>query len=233
MDTTTERNRGHVKPVQRLYGFLLIALFFIPGCASNIKNISPDLRPAESVLVGYIETVPVLWEYSLYEEKSGTDDQIEIAGMGYGLTKEGKLQNQGYLFKVIRPGSYILRLQKTIAGRYAYDDILRLEIPEGKLVYFGTVKVVVDEVLLDQSQLRSRTANRAPMMFKYHFVAIDEDETLRQFAKQYPEAYSSYKEKIIRIQAPSRPKQYILRPHPSPLAANIPRTHEDPFLMLP
>ena len=92
---------------------------------------------------------------------------------------------------------------------------MRLEIPEGKLVYFGTVKVVVDEVLIDQSQLRSRTANKAPMMFKYYFVAIDEDETLRQFEKQYPQAYASYKGKIIRIQTlPGRNSSSSARTHP-------------------
>jgi hypothetical protein len=184
--------------VRRLYYIILIIPIFLPGCARNIKNISTHFNPTESIIVGHIETVPVLWEYSLYEERSKTEDQIEIAGMGFGLTKAGKLQNQGYLFKIVRPGTYILRLQKMIGGQYDHDNILRFDVPEGKLVYFGTIKLVIDNVL-GPSQRSYSMPNKTLMMLKYHFVGIVEDETLKLFADQYPQAYSSYKDKIIRI----------------------------------
>ncbi len=182
--------------MKRLYYLILIIPFFLPGCTRNIKNISADFNPTESIIVGRIETVPVLREFSLYEERSKTEDQIEIEGMGFGLTKASKLQNQGYIFKIVRPGTYILRLHKTIGGEYAHDAILRFQVPEGKLIYFGTIKVVIDKYSMP---------NKAPMMFKYHFVGIDEDETLKHFENQYPQAYSSYKDKIIRIPSRSRP----------------------------
>ena len=198
--------------MKRLCYLILIILFFLPGCTRNIKNISTDFNPTESIIVGYIETVPVLWEFSLYEERSKTEDQIEIAGMGFGLTKASKLQNQGYLFKIVRPGTYILRLRKLIGGKYDQDDILRFEVPEGKLVYFGTIKVVIDNVLFP-SLRRYGMPNNTPMMFKYHFVRIDEDETLKHFENQYPQAYSSYKDKIIRIPSSSRPTYITLLPN--------------------
>jgi len=198
--------------MKRLCYLILIILFFLPGCTRNIKNISTDFNPIESIIVGYIETVPVLWEFSLYEERSETEDQIEIAGMGFGLTKESKLQNQGYLFKIVRPGTYILRLRKLIGGKYDQDDLLRFEVPEGKLVYFGTIKVVIDNVLFP-SLRRYGMPNNTPMMFKYHFVRIDEDETLKHFENQYPQAYSSYKDKIIRIPSSSRPTYITLLPN--------------------
>ena len=124
------------------YCLILIIPFFLPGCATNIKNISADYNPTESIIVGRIETVPSFWDFSLYEEGSKTEDQIEIAGMGFGLTRASKLQNQGFLFKIVRPGTYILRLKKVIGGEYAQDNILRFRVPEGRLVYFGTIKVV-------------------------------------------------------------------------------------------
>ena len=188
---------------KRLYCLILIIPFFLPGCTGNIKNISADIHPTESIIVGRIETVPVLREFSLFEERSKTEDQIEIEGMGFGLTKAGKLQNQGYLYKIVRPGTYILRLRKTIGGEYAQDDILRFEVPEGRLVYFGTIKVVIDGYGM---------SNMTSMRFKYHFVGIDEDETLKHFENQYPQAYSSYKDKIIRIPSRSRPTYMTLLP---------------------
>jgi hypothetical protein len=198
--------------MKRLFFIILLILFFLPGCARNIRNISTDINPTESIIVGHIETVPVLWEFSLYEEKSKTEDQIDIAGEGFGLTKASKLQNQGYIFKIVRPGIYVLRLQKRIGGRNNHDNILRFEVPEGKLVYLGTIKIVIDNVSVP-SFPRNRMPNETSMMFKYHFAGIDEDETLRHFADQYPQAYSSYKDKIIRIPSSSRPTYVTLLPN--------------------
>jgi hypothetical protein len=184
-------------------------LFFLPGCAKNIRNISLDINPAESIIVGHIETVPVLWEFTLFEEKSKTEDQIDIAGEGFGLSKASKLQNQGYIFKIVRPGSYVLRLQKKIAGGYNHDNILRFDVPEGKLIYLGTIKIVIENVSVPSFPRYGRP-NEASMMFKYRYAGIDEDETLRHFADQYPQAYLSYKDKIIRIPSSSRPKYVTL-----------------------
>lgn len=194
-------NKGDEKLLKRLYSVILIIPFFLPGCTRNIKNISADFHPTESLIVGRIETVPVLRDFTLFEERSKTEDQIEIAGMGFGLTKAGKLQNQGYLYKIVRPGTYVLRIRKELGGEYVQDDILRIEVPKGKLVYFGTIKIVIDTVVSP-----SPRGYKTPMMFKYHFVGINEDETLKHFENQYPEAYSAYKDKIIRIPSPSRPK---------------------------
>jgi len=198
--------------MKKLYYLMLIIPFFLPGCTRNIKNISTDFNPTESIIVGHIETVPGLREFKLYEEVSKTEDQIEIAGMGFGLTKASKLQNQGYIFKMVRPGTYILRLQKMIEGKYDQDNILRFKVPEGKLVYFGTIKVVIDNVL-GPSLRRYNGPNQSAMIFKYHFVGIDEDETLKLFENQYPQTYSSYKDKIIRIPSSSRPTFMTLLPN--------------------
>jgi hypothetical protein len=197
--------------MKRLFFITLLILFFLPGCTTNIRNVSADISPTESIIVARIETVPVFWKFSLYEEKSETEDQIDIEGEGYGLTEASKLQNQGYIFKVVRPGIYILRLQKRIGDKYDQDNILRFEVPEGKLVYFGTIKIVIDNVTVP-SLPRYRMPNATSMMFKYHYAGIDEDETLKHFADQYPEAYSSYKDKIIRIPFLSRPKHVTLSP---------------------
>jgi hypothetical protein len=140
----------------------------------------------------------VFWEFSLHEEKSKTEDQIDIAGEGFGLTKASKLQNRGYIFKIVRPGFYILRLQKRIGDRYDQDSILRVEVPEGRLVYFGTIKIVIDDVSVP-SLRRYRMPNETSMVFRYHYAGINEDETLKLFADQYPLVYSSYKDKIMRI----------------------------------
>ena len=197
--------------MKRLFFVTLLILFFLPGCTRNIRNVSTDISPSESILVGHIETVPVLWEFSLYEEESETEDQIDVEGKGYGLTKASKLQNQGYIFKIVRPGIYILRLQKRIGDRYDQDNILRFEVPEGKLVYFGTIRIVIDNVTVPSLQ-RYRMPNVTSMMFKYRYAGIDEDETLKHFADQYPQVYSSYKDKIIRISFSSRPKHVTLLP---------------------
>jgi hypothetical protein len=187
----------------------MLILLFLPGCTRNIRNISTDISPTESIVVGHIETVPALWEFSLYEEESKTEDKIDIAGEGFGLTKTSKLQNQGYIFKIVRPGIYILRLQKRTGDRYDQDNILRFEVPEGKLVYFGTMKIVIDNVSVP-SLRKYRMPNETSMMFKYHYAGIDEDETLKHFANQYPQVYSSYKDKIIRILFPSRSRHVTL-----------------------
>jgi hypothetical protein len=190
-----KRNENVMK---RLFPTILLILFFFPGCVGNIRNVSTDISPTESIIVGHIETIPVLWEFSLYEEKSKMEDQIDIAGKGYGLTKANKAQNQGYIFKIVRPGIYVFRLNRKIGGRYEQENILRFEVPEGKLVYLGTIKIVIDNVLVPSLRGYS-TANNAPIMFKYHFVGIVEDETLKLFEDQYPQIYSSYKDKIIRL----------------------------------
>jgi hypothetical protein len=197
--------------MKKLFFIILLILLFLPGCTRNIRNVSTDISPTESIFVGHIETVPVLWEFSLYEENSKIEDQIDIAGEGFGLTKASKLQNQGYIFKIVRPGIYILRLQKRTGGRYDQDNILRFEVPEGKLVYFGTIKIVIDNVSVPSLQ-RYRMPNETSMMFKYHYAGIDEDETLKHFADQYPEVYSSYKDKIIRIPFSSRSTHVTLLP---------------------
>ena len=196
-----EPDRGDEKLLKKVYFLIFIIPFFLPGCTRNIKNISADVHPTESLIVGRIETVPVLREFALFEERSKTEDRIEIAGMGFGLTKAGKLENQGYLYKIVRPGTYVLRIHKELGGEYAQDDILRIEVPKGKLVYFGTIKIVIDTVAS-----KSPRGYETTMMFKYHFVGINEDDTLKHFENQYPEAYSAYKDKIIRIPSPSRPK---------------------------
>jgi len=190
--------------MKKLFFIIMLILLSLSGCTRNIRNVSTDISPSESLFVGHIETVPALWEFSLYEEKSKTEDQIDIAGEGFGLTRAGKLQNQGYIFKIVRPGVYVLRLQKKTGGKYNYDNILRLEVQEGKLVYFGTIRVVIDNLSMPSFQ-RYRMPNETPMRFKYHYAAIDEDETLKHFADQYPQAYSSYKDKIVRIPSFSRP----------------------------
>jgi hypothetical protein len=197
--------------MKRLFFIILLILLFLPGCTRNIRNVSQDINPNESIFVGRIETVPVLWEFSLYEENSKIEDQLDIEGEGFGLTKASKLQNQGYIFKIVHPGIYILRLQKRIGARYEQDNILRFEVPEGKLVYFGTIKIVIDNVAVP-SLPRYRMPNVTSMMFKYHYAGIDEDETLKLFADQYPEAYSSYKDKIIRIPLSSRSTHVTLCP---------------------
>ncbi|HET6459807.1 MAG TPA: hypothetical protein VFG29_03360 [Syntrophales bacterium] len=194
--------------MKRLFFIILLILFFLPGCTRNIRNVSTDISSNESILVGRIETVPVLWEFSLYEEKSQTQDQIDIEGEGFGLTKARKLQNQGYVFKVVRPGIYVLRVQKKIEGGYDQDNILRFEVPEGKLVYFGTIKIVIDKIMVP-SLPGNRMPNVASMKFNYHYAGIDEDETLKLFADQYPQAYSSYKDKIIRVLFSSRSKTHV------------------------
>jgi hypothetical protein len=186
------------------YLYILVSLFFALGCARNIKNISADISPADSVIVGRIETVPVLWEFNLYEEKSNTEDQVSIAGKGYGLSEASKLQNQGYLFKIAGPGIYILRLQKRLKDNYEYDDILRFEVPKGNLVYFGTIRVVIDHVAAPYSR-EDRKSGNTSIAFKYHYERIDEDGTLKHFEALYPEIYSSYKDKIIWIPSSSRP----------------------------
>ncbi len=197
--------------MKRLLFITLLILFFLPGCTRNIRNVSTDISPTESIVVGRIETVPVLWEFSLYEENSETEDRIDIEGKGFGLTKASKLQNQGYIFKIVRPGIYVLRLQKRIEGIYDQDNILRFEVPEGKLVYFGTIKIVIDNISVP-SFPRYRMPNLTSMMFKYHYAGIDEDETLKYFADQYRQVYSSYKDKIIRAPFSSRPKHVTLLP---------------------
>jgi hypothetical protein len=55
-------------------------------------------------------------------------------------------------------------------------------------------------------------SKRTPIAFKYHYVHINEDDTLKYFADQYPLAYSAYKGKFIRISPPSQPKYLILHP---------------------
>ncbi|MEI7638063.1 MAG: hypothetical protein WCJ37_12210 [Syntrophus sp. (in: bacteria)] len=192
------------------YLYILFILFFLLGCSSNIKNISTDMSSTDSIIVGHIETVPVLWEFCLYEEKSKTEDQIDIAGEGFGLSKASKLQNQGYIFKIARPGTYILRLQKRIEDKTVHDHILRFELPKGKLVYLGTIRVVIDHV--DQPFQVNKMSKGTPIAFKYHYVHIDEGETLKHFEDQYPQVYSSYKDKIIRIPSSSRPTYVILLP---------------------
>jgi len=208
--------------VKRLLSLSALILFILPGCAGNIRNISTGFDPAESVIVGHIQTVPVLWDFILYDEKSHRESSVEIAGEGYGLTQASQLQNQGYIFKMIRPGSYMLRLRKVSGGKYAYDDILHFDIPPGTLIYFGTIKVAVDQVVLDPSRLRTDRAGQAPLMFRYRFVGADEDDTLQQFAKQYPGTYEAYKSRIVRIQSRSpsrRPRDYIYLPTMPPPAA--------------
>lgn len=171
------------------------------GCARNIHSIPLEFRSTDSIIVGRIETVPVLWEFSLYEENSDAEDRVDIEGESFGLTKAGKLQNQGYLFKMASPGTYTLRLQK---GFRNHDDILRFDVPKGSLVYFHTIRVVIDRV--EPSFQGGRTSKGVPLAFKYHYEHIDEDETLRHFADQYPQAYSLYKDKVIRVPSRSRPK---------------------------
>ena len=180
MSWVAKLSKRNEKLMKRLFFIVLLILFFLPGCTKNIRNVSTDITPTESILVGHIETVPVLWEFSLYEEKSKTEDQIDIAGEGFGLTKASKLQNQGYIFKSVRPGIYILRLQKRIGGRYDQDNIFRFEVPEGKLVYLGTIKIVIDNVAVP-SLPRYRMPNETSMMFKYHYAGIVEDETLKLY----------------------------------------------------
>lgn len=184
--------------MKKLFAIIPLILFFFSGCIGNIRNVSPDISPTESIIVGHIETVPVLWEFNLYEERSKTEDQIDIAGEGYGLSKASKMQNQGYIFKIVRPGIYILRRNKNIGGRYEQENILRFEVPEGKLVYFGTIKIVIDNVSVP-SLPTYRMPNTTPMMLKYHYLGIVEDETLKLFEDQYPQIYLSYKDKIMRI----------------------------------
>jgi hypothetical protein len=188
---------------------ILMILFFLAGCSTNIKNISADLDPAESIIVGRIETVPGFRDFSLYEAGSKTEDQIEIAGAGFGLTRASKLQNQGFLFKIVRPGTYILRLKKVIGGEYAQDDIVRFGVPEGRLVYFGTIRIVIDGYSMP---------HQTPVMFKYHFAGIDENETLKYFANQYPQAFSAYEGRIIRILSHRRPTHMTYFPEVSSLA---------------
>jgi hypothetical protein len=202
--------RKKEQPVKRIFRVLPLILLVLSGCAANIRNVSSDIKPAESVVVGRIQTVPIFWDFGLFEERSKTEDRIEIAGSGYGVTKASRLQNEGYVFKTIRPGVYMLRLRKVQDGEYANDDILRIQVDAGSLVYFGTVKVVVDEVIVDPSQLHARALNRAPLKLKYHFVGIDEEATLRHFEKQYPEAYAAFKKRIVRIRSKALPKEYIL-----------------------
>jgi hypothetical protein len=189
------------------YLFILLLLLPLSGCAGNIKNISADISPKESILVGYIKTVPVLWEFSLYEEKSKAEDQIDIGGKEYGFTEASKLQHQGYLFKIARPGSYTLRLHKKNENGAGYDNILHFEVPEGKLVYFGTVRVVIDNVAPPSFQ-GDRTPHSFSVKFKYHFEVIDEDETLKHFADRYPQVYSVYEDMIMRVPSPAQP-QYL------------------------
>jgi len=197
--------------MKRLFFIIPLIVFFLPGCTRNIRNVSTSISPTESIVVGRIETLPVLWEFSLYEENSKIEDQIDIEGEGFGLTKASKLQNQGYIFKIVRPGIYILRLQRRIGDRYAQDNIFRFEVPEGKLVYFGTIRIVIDNVAVPFSP-RYKMPNVTSMMFKYHYAGIAEDETLKLFADQYPQAYSSYKNKIMRIPFSSRSKYVMLFP---------------------
>jgi hypothetical protein len=198
-------SKRNYKLMKRLfYLYILFILFFLPGCTNNIKNISTDISSTESIIIGHIETIPVLWEFSMYEEKSKTKDKIDIAGKGYGLSKASKLQNQGYLFKIASPGIYILRLEKRLKDKNGHDNILRFGVPEGKLIYFGTIRVVIDQAVAPFSQGYGKL-EKTPIAFKYHYQRIDEDDTLKHFADQYPQLYSSYKDKIIRIPSSSRP----------------------------
>ena len=206
--------------MKRLFFIILLVIFFLPGCTRNIRNVSTNISPTESIVVGRIQTVPVLWEFSLYEENSRIEDSIDIEGEGFGLTKTSKLQNQGYIFKIVHPGIYILRLQRRVGDRYAQDNILRFEVPEGNLVYFGTIKIVIDNVAVPFPP-GYKMPNVTSMMFKYHYAGIDEDETLKFFADKYPEAYSSYKDKIIRIPFSSRSKYVTLFPSDYCLDNNV------------
>jgi len=192
------------------YLYILLLLLSLPGCAGNIKNVSTEINSADSIIVGKIETVPILWEFSLYEIKSKTEDRIDIAGKGFGLTKADKLQNRGYLFKVARPGSYILRLQKRSNNKNAHDDILRFEAPQGKLVYFGTVRIVIDKIAGPFPQ--SGTPGKGSVAFRYHYERITEDETLKYFAEQHPQIFAAYKDKLIRIPSAPRPTYHTLLP---------------------
>jgi len=193
------------------YLYILFLLLSLPGCAGNIKNISPAINSTESIIVGNIETVPILWEFSLYEIKSKTEDRIDIAGKGFGLTKADKLQNRGYLFKIARPGSYILRLQKRSNNKNDHDDILRFEAPQGKLVYFGTVRIVIDRIA-GPFPPGSGNPGKGSVAFKYHYERITEDETLKYFAEQYPQIFAAYKDKLIRIPSAPRPTYNTLLP---------------------
>jgi len=197
--------------MKKFFFIILLIALFLSGCTRNIRNVSTNISPTESIVVGRIQTVPVLWEFSLYEENSKIEDPIDIEGEGFGLTKESKLQNQGFIFKVVRPGIYILRLQRRVGDKYAQDNILRFEVPEGRLVYFGTIKIVIDNVAVPFPP-RYKMPNATSMMFKYHYAGIDEDETLKLFADRYPQAYSSYKDRIIRIPVSSRSRYVTLFP---------------------
>jgi hypothetical protein len=196
---------------QLFYLCLLLILFFSPGCANNIKNIPAEINSTDSIIVGNVETVPILWEFSLYEVKSKTEDKIDIAGKGFGLSAADKLQNRGYLFKITRPGSYILRLQKRSDYKNDHDNILRFEVPRGKLVYFSTVRIVIDRVAAPFFKGNTKQ-EKGTVAFKYHYERIEENETLKYFEEQYPQIYSAYKDKIIRIPASPRPTYNTLLP---------------------
>ena len=193
--------------MKRVWFYILLIPFVLLACAGNIQNISNDSGAGGALIVGRIETIPALWEFSLYEEQSRTEDSIDIGGKGYGLTKAGKLQNEGYIFKIARPGSYVLRLKKKIGHKETHDNILRFEVPEGKMVYFGTIRIVIESV--QRPLPGDPMSKRVPVAFRYRYVQIDEKETLKHFQEQYPQAYAAYKDKMIKARPTPAQKDYI------------------------
>lgn len=180
----------------------LMLICSVAGCAGNIRNVSTEagaIGAKESLLAGRIETIPAFWEFSLYDEETGTEDEIDIGGKGFGITRAQKLQNEGYIFKIVRPGLYVLRLRKLAGQGETYDEILRFKVSEGRLFYFGTIKIAIDNVQ-PSAPLRGRKGEvRQHLAFRYHYQYIPEDETLRFFENLYPDVYAAFKDRMIRI----------------------------------
>ena len=163
-----------------------LVLLMLVGCASNIKDVSRNIDDiqGQSIVVGRIEGFnDVFNNFSLYEENTRVSDNLLY---GFYSGQREVLRSQGYFFKTVRPGTYILRFINFNSSP-AYNNILRFDVPEGKLINLGTIKIVIDN-----SSVRGTVSTAT-----YHFERVNDDSALYQLENQYPDVYRMYKEKLI------------------------------------
>jgi len=83
-----------------------------------------------------------------------------------------------------------------------YDEILRFNVPKGKLINLGSIRIVTDSTSSFNYSWGAGVYGRAKTTettYTYHFERVHDDSPLWWFQDQYPEVYQMFKEKIIRI----------------------------------
>ena len=191
------------KPEKAIYKRIAVVvslLGFLCACSSSMNIRSGDIQSQEdSIIIGRLRFLPgpnctKLFQLPTFKLRNATKNTASTFATPEWTNPEMGQSIEIPISRKANPGTHQLQIEVTEApSQSVWLDLnlltlIQFEVPQGFLVYFGTVEVEID---CDES------GKRSVAHYVNHTISNEFEFEINVFREEFPQVYEMYKNKII------------------------------------